>query len=222
MTKAFDIMNYFRKSSIKKCFVRISAFTLAEVLITLGIIGVVAALTIPTLVSKTKKNQETVALKKFYSAMSQAIKLSEADNGDINEWYYDNTQEGAAKTFYDTYLDKYIQSVKKEYNAGWYKIYFNDGSTAIFAPGTCLDIRYDVNGPKNPNNNARDIFRFLVCTKDNQLGKQGVFFDTYYIPGYTTRDSLVEGCKTSVEGVLCAKLLQWDNWEFKDDYPWKI
>ena len=55
-------------------------FTLAEVLITLGIIGVVAALTIPSLMSKYHRMTVETKLKKFYSTMNQAIKLSEEDN----------------------------------------------------------------------------------------------------------------------------------------------
>lgn len=56
------------------------AFTLAEVLITLGIIGVVAALTIPSLMTKYHRMTVETKLKKFYSTMNQAIKLSEEDN----------------------------------------------------------------------------------------------------------------------------------------------
>ena len=51
-------------------------FTLAEVLITLGIIGVVAAMTIPSIVQKQNQKEATSRLKKFYSTMSQAIMLS--------------------------------------------------------------------------------------------------------------------------------------------------
>lgn len=57
-----------------------SAFTLAEVLITLGIIGVVAALTMPALIQKQEEKSRVVALKKFYSAISQAY------NGAVNEY----------------------------------------------------------------------------------------------------------------------------------------
>lgn len=62
------------------------AFTLAEVLITLGIIGVVAAMTIPTLISKTQKKEAVTRLKGAYSQIAQAIRMSEADNGDISNW----------------------------------------------------------------------------------------------------------------------------------------
>lgn len=57
------------------------AFTLAEVLITLGIIGVVAALTLPSVVQNYQKRSLEVATQKFYSVMSQAIKQHMADEG---------------------------------------------------------------------------------------------------------------------------------------------
>ena len=53
------------------------AFTLAEVLITLGIIGIVAALTMPMLLSNYRKQVVETRLAKFYSAMNQAIQQSE-------------------------------------------------------------------------------------------------------------------------------------------------
>lgn len=56
------------------------AFTLAEVLITLGIIGVVAAMTMPALISSYKEKQTVVALKKFYSILEQAIRLNQIEN----------------------------------------------------------------------------------------------------------------------------------------------
>ena len=60
---------------------KIRAFTLAEVLITLGIIGVVAAMTLPSLMNKIQKRDTAARLKKFYSAMNQAINRSTVDNG---------------------------------------------------------------------------------------------------------------------------------------------
>ena len=57
------------------------AFTLAEVLITLGIIGVVAALVIPALHNYTQKLECYSALKKEYSVLSEATKKILIDNG---------------------------------------------------------------------------------------------------------------------------------------------
>ena len=53
-----------------------SAFTLAEVLITLGIIGVVAAMTMPTLINSTQGAQYKTAYKKALSVMSQAVVMN--------------------------------------------------------------------------------------------------------------------------------------------------
>lgn len=59
---------------------RFAGFTLAEVLITLGIIGVVAAMTMPTLINQTNGAQYKAAFKKSLSAISQAVTLSVAQD----------------------------------------------------------------------------------------------------------------------------------------------
>jgi len=59
-----------------------AAFTLAEVLITLGIIGVVAAMTIPALMTAYKKHVVETRLARTYSIVSQAIKLAEENYGE--------------------------------------------------------------------------------------------------------------------------------------------
>ena len=62
------------------------AFTLAEVLITIGIIGVVAAMTMPALVNQTNRKQDAAKIKKFYSTMSQAVLLAENEYGSAEDW----------------------------------------------------------------------------------------------------------------------------------------
>ena len=56
-------------------------FTLAEVLITLAIIGVVAALTIPSVIVKTQQQEFRTAAKKAHSVLSQAVQLTEVKDG---------------------------------------------------------------------------------------------------------------------------------------------
>ena len=56
-------------------------FTLAEVLITLAIIGVVAALTIPSVIVKTQQQEFKTAAKKAHSVLSQAVQLTEVKDG---------------------------------------------------------------------------------------------------------------------------------------------
>lgn len=60
---------------------KFTAFTLAEVLITLGIIGVVAALTLPSLIANYRKNVLATQFKKSVSIISQAILLTKTEIG---------------------------------------------------------------------------------------------------------------------------------------------
>ena len=64
-----------------------SAFTLAEVLITLAIIGVVAALTIPTLIIKYQEKATVSKVLKTYYALKQAYQLAKLDKGEIFTWF---------------------------------------------------------------------------------------------------------------------------------------
>lgn len=63
-----------------------SGFTLAEVLITLGIIGVVAAMTLPTLVQRQHEKVIVTKLKKSYSVMQQAYLMAVKDKGTPDLW----------------------------------------------------------------------------------------------------------------------------------------
>ena len=63
-----------------------NAFTLAEVLITLGIIGVVAAITMPTLIQKHQEQANIVKLKKLYSVISQGYIQAITDNESPDNW----------------------------------------------------------------------------------------------------------------------------------------
>ncbi len=63
------------------------AFTLAEVLITLTIIGIVAAMTIPTLMSKYKDQATVTKLKKAQSVLSNALLSATAKNGPLLSEY---------------------------------------------------------------------------------------------------------------------------------------
>lgn len=59
-------------------------FTLAEVLITLAVIGVIASMTIPGLLSSSNKAQYEVGLKKAYTVVNQALRLMALENGGLS------------------------------------------------------------------------------------------------------------------------------------------
>ena len=90
------------------------AFTLAEVLITLGIIGVVAALTLPVIIPKIDKAITVNQLKKSFSTLYQLILLSEKDNGEVWEWEspdeysYTFNESEFFKKYFEPYLKKVV------------------------------------------------------------------------------------------------------------------
>lgn len=71
--------------------IKFTAFTLAEVLVTLGIIGVVASLTMPTLMENHKKKVLITQFKKTYSTISEAYTQAATELGYFpNCYYYEN------------------------------------------------------------------------------------------------------------------------------------
>ena len=99
---------------------KINGFTLAEVLITLAIIGVVAALSIPAVISNSQQQEFKTGLRKAVSVLNSAITMNMALDG---ESPYDN-----ANTF--AYLQKHMSIIKTVTELPWRSKYVAwDGST---------------------------------------------------------------------------------------------
>ena len=97
-----------------KNFKLLNAFTLAEVLITLGIIGVVAAVTMPTLIKNYQKKETVTKLKRAYAEVQQVIKMSEAEHGEMSGWGVPSSAEDLERQqFVDEYIVKYFKPIKK-------------------------------------------------------------------------------------------------------------
>lgn len=84
----------------------IKAFTLAEVLITFGIIGIVAALTLPALVQNNRNKELQTGLKRSYSTLGQALNMYQAENGE--RITPDMNLQWSLKTL----LMKYLKTIK--------------------------------------------------------------------------------------------------------------
>lgn len=217
----------------------LKAFTLAETLITLSIIGVVASITVPTLMSNFQKKAVESKVIKFYSMMQNAIKMSTVDNGPYEEWIFDESifsKSGQYSTFEQNkkYLEKYIlpyikyKSIEKADNYNRVIIKLQDGSTVIYSYQTdqgwgleaLMMFTLIVDGNiKNYSNHNRFTF---MSDKDTLLKP----FDVQW---NGNRNDLFThsawGCKTGVwdghkNPLYCAKLLQLNNWKIPDDYPW--
>lgn len=221
-------------------------FTLAEVLITLGIIGVVAAMTIPTLMAQHKKTVLVSRLKKVYSTVSNAIVTSQSENGFVKEWDLGTEYSKAnLKRVVDTYFLPYfkvIKVVESKTDNGSYATYgfvLSDGTTLLFSldgssnsghPPASILILTDFKG-RQAINTAKDLdysrnnFEMEI---NKNIGKLRFF--TWGNASYTanfTREELINqskyGCKHSInknQRLNCGALIQYDGWQIKDDYPW--
>ncbi len=87
------------------------AFTLAEILITLGIIGVVAALTVPNIYSNYQQEALTAQLRKIISEIESAFDLSITSEGKTTLSGTRIARDGIDEKFIDTYF-KYIKKCK--------------------------------------------------------------------------------------------------------------
>ena len=170
----------------------IKSFTLSEVLITLVVIGVIAAITVPVVMANHRKTETAARVKKFYSMMSNAIKLSELESGlKTYEWdYEDATTYEIRKQYFENHIlnyvnymnfsqldDDYITELEAtpNYSGGGclidsndIQVYLNDGTKF----GTCEEIDiifFDVNGDKGPNKFGRDVFLFNILSYDGGL-----------------------------------------------------
>ena len=214
--------------------VRKSAFTLAEVLITLAIIGVVAAMTIPTLIGNYKKNLVETRIKQFYVQINQAIRLSEIDNGDKKTWAYTHSTSSAyseetLRNFYNTYLNNYLKVLKTEYTESVYDGATRNALRVYFLNGSAVDIRYggsdyifypEANNTKDEHCECKSCFFFglypngAVGERDNHFLNKGVEpYLSYEWDG--TYESLIELKQ-------CAKIIQLNGWKIPDDYPYKF
>ena len=130
-----------------------AAFTLAEVLITLGIIGVVAALTLSMIIPNLEAKKTEAKLKKFYTVIAQATRQSEADNGDWSNWGNSST----AKDFYDLYYKNYLNVVSENYYDGIY----SSTLYLVLADGSCIYLKQNW---KSTNSYPEDYYWGLDTT----------------------------------------------------------
>lgn len=92
------------------------AFTLAEVLITLGIIGIVASLTIPSLIANYQKTQYVVGLKKAYSQVNQALLAMTNDYGTPGDLAGTGLFASGANT--ETFCKEFVKYIRVSKDCG--------------------------------------------------------------------------------------------------------
>ena len=217
----------------------LKGFTLAEVLITIGVIGVVAAMTIPTLIQSYRNRIVETRLQKVYSIMNQAIQRAEADYGAKELWDY------ADPDFWDKYFAPYIKVLKTETveNGSTYNIiYFPDGSIIAkkidgseyfyYPNGKNFNIK-SLNETKKINTGITLFtFRFNPTTEfTNKVNEKNPHYRKGFMPyayhwNGTVAD-LKEGfypCKENGNRTpnFCTMYIMQNGWKIPKDYPFKV
>ncbi len=197
-------------------------FTLAEVLITLGIIGVVAAMTMPSLIQKHQEKVTVAKLKKVYSVLSQAFLQACNEYGTPDSWELAKNGEPAVnaapkiKQFLKVADDCGVNDCENysirgghfrvlrggiygsSYYSNDYKLKLTDGTELSFREnidGGGIMILADLNGQQGPNTMGKDIFYFAFLN-DGKIIPGGI--------GYDPKDTTVfQACNPKMEGWNC-------------------
>ena len=169
-------------------------FTLAEVLITLGIIGVISMMVLPSIKGETEKIVTIARLKHSYSVLQNAIRMSEYHNGKIKRW-----QIMSGDKFFHKYIQNYLKysteyskeqllsmnitrtllNGKKYVGSTFatsyggshsYSFMLLDGSMVTFNQNGSdtkgMWVGIDINGFEPPNRIGRDSFLFYLSLSD--------------------------------------------------------
>ena len=102
-SKTFEGYHFTKNLQNKVLKHKIKGFTLAEVLIALVIIGIIAVITVPLAISNAEEKERIAKIKKTVGTLKQAMIYVKADGGDLNYEVKDDNRELLNK-WYDTYL----------------------------------------------------------------------------------------------------------------------
>ena len=223
-------------SDMKHHYKNKQGFTLAEVLITLGIIGVVAALTLPVLISNYRKSIVETRLKRVSSVLSNVMQFAVNDNGESKNWETVNS-----KIFIERYLIPYLPGSKfiSEAELGKMYVYGINGSKIELNGGYASGLKLKngelirvVNG-FDPNStiglvqigviisqNKSNIYYFGkdYFTFYYDINKDSVLLYEYY-SCKSDRNTLIQRCGLYGHDSACMALIVCNGWKIPKDYP---
>lgn len=237
--------------NLSGCNRRCLAFTLAEVLITLGIIGVVASMTLPTVVQKYRNQVVETRLKKFYTVFNQAIRLAEVEYGDKKDWYIDASgvdldEDGnpilstsRIDQWFSKYLSSFIVIKRKSDTRGRLLYYLPDGSAFQLGTSVNASLRDIYFYPGNPDKCQGDDadtvgrcvwkFEYQPVASSDIGWKYGYnkglesFFYTWDGSDSMLKSDRERGCYVNSElKSFCSRIIQMNNWKIPKDYPYNV
>lgn len=204
-------------------------FTLSEVLITLVIIGVIAAITVPILHENYTEEEKKAKIKKGFSTLANAMTRVKADGGTMILDYDINDDLATVQNWFEDYLEKYLITTKVCYNTPgcWSDTgskYMNGSSaggttgigyptiTAVLNDGMFINIdRCTISsyGIDSPNQYGLIVyFDINGNKKPNVVGKDiflTVFTDDGLVPAFKdrTRADVKANCSSGGNGRAC-------------------
>ena len=163
--------------------VRRYAFTLAEVLVTLGIIGVVSAMTVPSLMQNYQRQSYVTQLHKVYNELNQALIRYQTDSNAVSLREAGLTSNSAYGSFLKKYFNvvqdcgttptpcfsasyKKLSGVNSSFMCKYNCMVLSSGASIGTFIGTNNIVQFivDINGPKGPNIYGRDAFSLYLYT----------------------------------------------------------
>jgi prepilin-type N-terminal cleavage/methylation domain-containing protein len=204
------------------------AFTLAEVLITLGIIGIIAALTMPALVASYQKKVLETRIKHFYSVLNQATTTKIAEDGALdNSMVTVGSNANQALEYFNVNYKPYMQITEITLRDYGVAVGFPNGSGMFIKTTSRYKIPYlsfCVNY-KDCKTGSVVAFSSYVDAMAGGDGKTAFSFEATArtVPMDGDRETMKSYCANAKSspnlGMWCTRLLMLDGWEIKDDYP---
>ena len=225
------------------------AFTISEVLIALTLVGIIAVIAMPALMSFKQKATSVSGFKKIYSSLKNLVPLSEVDNGSLADWTFTS---GNNDGFMNAYLIPYLKiskncstsesgcwaggtspTVNYLNNSGtsnissYSRIKLDDGIyLALNVTGDgYANILVDIDGKSGENIYGKDVFWFILTPK--ALSETFISVskeDIYPMGAGINRASIFtqspNGCSKSRSGAMCSGLIVEDGFKIASDYPW--
>lgn len=170
--------------------------------------------------------------------MTQAIKMEEIEQGDLENWLPACSGSGCLEAWFIQHISPHIITIEEMRNNSatqYFEVAFNDGS-GFWGYNLnfmyCIEFKYcgietyDGNTSflfsisKNPNHNNK--YEFITSNRTIQEFDRETLLSSCskgnwdYTHGSGTKDTYY-----SKRRHACARLIEYDGWKIKDDYPWK-
>ena len=127
----------FNCSTIQR--VKAYAFTLAETLIVIGIIGVVAALTLPNLNHATGDKEKVTKVKKIYASLTDAVDRAQAIYGDADTWFTDMDCFSDTAACSERFAKRVTEFMKVSKDCGINAGCFSEAPLLLVSPASLYD-----------------------------------------------------------------------------------